>query len=107
MIPAGYVSAIVTWATMPHLSDAQRNARKNSLLGEFEALMSGQITGAGKTGQSITSASLNGKAFTFDSSLTKADKLAALSAALRILGVTDQSAVGPIVTYADFSGVIR
>lgn len=107
MIPAGYVSALVTWATLPTLDSEEKTARQHSLVAEFEALVTGQVTGTGKTGQALTSASANGKSFTFDPHLTKADKIAALSAAMRQLGLTSATSAAPTVTYADFSKVIR
>jgi len=104
MIPSGYISGLVAWATLPSLTAEQIAARKASLLAEFETLVTGQISG-GKTAQALLSASANGKSFTFDASLTKADKIAALTAALRELGVI--SAGGPTATYGTFDQISR
>ena len=107
MIPAGYVNSIVLWATMPTLGATGIAARKASLVAEFEALATGQLPGTGKTAQSLVSASANGKSFTFDSSLTKPEKLTALTAALRRLGLIDPAFDQPTATYGDFSRIRR
>ena len=107
MIPAGYASALIAWATLPSLSAATIAARKATLLAEFEALVTGHITGTGKTSQAMLSASANGKSFTFDSALTKADKLVVLGQVLRALGLTDTDSAQPTVTYPDFTDLRR
>lgn len=105
MIPAGYIDGVVAWATRPDLSDAQKAARQTQLLDAHDTLVSGKLA---KPARTLTSASANGKAFTFAPDISEAEKLPVITAVLLRLGLLDAGTVTPSsLVYGDFSGIAR
>ena len=99
MISTGIVNALIAWAS----GDEDRI---DQLTAERDALIQGFLSG-GKSALTMTSASANGKSFTFDPSLSREDKLALLTNVLTQLGAIDAAVLQPTVIYGNFSGIQR
>ncbi len=99
MISSGIVNALIAWAS----GDEDKIAR---LVAERDALIESFISG-GKAAGTLTSASLNGKSFNFDPTLTREDKLSLLTTVLIHLDEIDPATLPPSVTYGNFADIQR
>lgn len=103
MISGSLVNAIVAWATGDDARIAQLVAERDALV----AAILGIGGTAGKATGTITSASANGKSFTFDPTMTREDKLSLLTTVLLQLGEIDEADVAESVTYGNFTELNR
>lgn len=106
MIPNGYAAAIHAWAISPELSDADKTARRQSLLDQRDELVTGQTKG-GKGVGDLVSASLNGKQFQWEVGVSKAEKLTVLSDVLQRLGLIAAAALPVTNSHGNFAGLQR
>lgn len=99
MIPAGYVNSVVAWAK-------DNEERTQQIVDARNAILTGTFSSSGgKPGRSMTSASGNGKSFTFAVDMTQAEKVAVAGQILQALGV--DSAPEPNGVYANFRCIER
>lgn len=97
MIPAGYVNALVQWATGNDSRIAMLTARR-------DAIILAQLSGDPSAVASMMSATLNGKMVQFFDGMSMPEQLTVITSAMELLGVVTAT---PSISYGNFSSIQR